>query len=107
MGFSVILVSYTVFGDAFGKDEDFGKSAPYYFISTMKKIFTLIILCVFCMNTINATVTWKLSDDGTLTISGTSMPDYQEKDIPCRSQRDKNKKEIIEKGVTKIDKSTF
>ena len=73
----------------------------------MKKIITLIILCVFCMNTINATVTWKLSDDGTLTISGTSMPDYFEKDIPWRSERDKIKKVIIEKGVTRIGKCAF
>ena len=35
------------------------------------------------------------------------MPDYQEKDIPWRSQRDKIKKVIIEKGVTKIGKCAF
>ena len=73
----------------------------------MKKIFTLIFLSVFCLNAINAAVTWKLSDDGTLTISGSSMPDYFEKDIPWRSERDKIKKVIIEKGVTRIGKCAF
>ena len=43
----------------------------------MKKKLLLIILSVFCLNTINAQVTWELSEDGTLTISGTGdMEDY-------------------------------
>ncbi len=35
------------------------------------------------------------------------MPDYFEKDIPWRSERDKIKKVIIEKGVTRIGKCAF
>ena len=107
MGFSVNLSVVRCLAVPDSKGEDFGRSAPFYFSIIMKKIFTLIFLSVFCLNAINAAVTWKLSDDGILTISGTSMPDYSEKDIPWRSQRDKIKKVIIEKGVTKIGKCAF
>jgi hypothetical protein len=53
---------------------------------------------------IQAIVPWKLSDDGTLTISGTDMPNYYR---PWYSQIDKIKKVIIEEGMTNIGKSAF
>ena len=53
---------------------------------------------------IQAIVQWKLSDDGTLTISGTDMPNYYR---PWYSQIDKIKKVIIEEGMTNIGKSAF
>ena len=31
---------------------------------------------MIAFNAIHAEITWTLSDDGTLTISGTDMPDY-------------------------------
>ena len=41
----------------------------------MKKFFTLILLSMIAFNAIHAEITWTLSDDGTLIISGTDMPD--------------------------------
>ena len=72
----------------------------------MKKNLLLIILSVFYMNTIHAEITWTLSDDGTLIISGTSMPDYTG-GASWYSQRDKIKKLIIEDGVTNIGNRAF
>ena len=78
------LVSNAVLGGTFWKDEDFGRSAPFYFSIIMKKIFILISICMIAFNTIHAEITWTLSDDGTLTISGTDMPDYYGyDDSPC------------------------
>ena len=73
----------------------------------MKKFFTLIILCVFSLGVIHAEITWTLSDDGTLTISGTDMPNYSSNSSPWYSQRDKIKKIVIENGVTNIGNSAF
>ena len=76
----------------------------------MKKILSFIILSVFCLNTLNAEVTWNLSDDGTLTISGTDMPNYSYgyyDYAPWYSQRAKIKKVIIENGVTCIGDCAF
>ena len=69
----------------------------------MKKIFTLFFLSVFCLNAINAEITWELSVDGTLTISGTG--DIKTK--PWNSQRNEIKKIIIENGVTSIGDNAF
>ena len=69
----------------------------------MKKILTLIFLSVFCLNAINAEVTWELSVDGTLTISGTG----DIKTMPWNSQRKEIKKIIIENGVTSIGDNAF
>jgi len=109
MGFSVILVSCAVLGGTFRKDEDFGKSAPFYFCLIMKKFFTLIILCIFSIGVIHADITWTLSDDGTLTISGTDMPNYVylNYNSPWMSQRDKIKKVVIKHGVTNIGTYAF
>lgn len=75
----------------------------------MKKKLLLIILSVFCLNAIKAEITWNLSDDGTLTISGTDMPDYNLYPTPSPwfPQRDKIKKVVIENGVTNIGTCAF
>ena len=73
----------------------------------MKKLLTLIFISVFCLNAINAEVTWTLSDDGTLTISGTDMPNYSSTSTPWSSQAKKIKKIIIENGVKNIGDDAF
>jgi hypothetical protein len=55
-------------------------------------------------------ITWKLSEDGTLTISGTDMPDYYRPkgtDAPWFSQRSNIKKVVINNGVTNIGSGAF
>ena len=90
-----------------------GKSAPYYFSIIMKKLLTLIFLSLISLNVIHAEITWNLSEDGTLTISGTDMPDYSNPHYaytdyaPWYSQRDKIKKVIIENGVKNIGNYAF
>ena len=65
-------------------------------------------MSVFCLNVINAEITWTLSDDGTLTVSGGDMPDYYgPDDSPWYSKRDKIKKIVIENGVTRIGNYAF
>ena len=74
----------------------------------MKKLLTLIFLSIISFNRIHAEITWTLSDDGTLTISGTDMPDYSDPDYaPWYSQRNGIKKLIIENGVTSIGDFAF
>lgn len=71
----------------------------------MKKSLLLIFLSIFSFATIHAKITWTLSDDGTLTISGTDMTNNGT--FPWDSQRDKIKKVIIENGVTSIGNHAF
>ena len=71
----------------------------------MKKFFTFIILCILSSNVIHAGIRWTLSGDGTLTISGTDMPDYTSS--PWYSQREKIKQVVIKNGVTNIGASSF
>ena len=74
----------------------------------MKSFFTLIVLCIISFNAIHAEITSSLSDDGTLTISGTNMPHYGYPNYaPWYSQRDKIKKVVIENGVTNIGDHAF
>ena len=74
----------------------------------MKKYILLISLCIFSLCTIRAEITWNLSDDGTLTILGTDMPDFKTlDDSPWFSQRNKIRKVIIKNGVTNIGSSAF
>ncbi len=103
-GLCRILSTWMVFGDTSEEDETNRKVCALLFFTTMKKILTLIFLSVFCLNAINAETTWNLSDDGTLTISGTGdMTDYGYGDhTPWYSQRNKIKKIIIEEGVTSL-----
>ena len=73
----------------------------------MKKFFTFISLCMIAFNAIHAEITWTLSN-GTLTISGTGMPDYGYYDYsPWHSQLLKIKKIVIENGVTNIGNNAF
>ena len=107
-GLCRILSTWMVFGDTRLEGENFGKSAPFYFCLNMKKFFTLIVLCVFSLCTIHAEITWTLSDDGTLTISGTDMPNYALGiGSPWYSQRKKIKKVVIKDGVTSIGDYAF
>ncbi len=71
----------------------------------MKKVL-LIMLAVFSFNAVNAEITWSLSDDGTLTISGTDMPGYY-LNTPWESQKNKIKKIVIENGVKNIGYYAF
>ncbi len=97
-----------VFGDTFKEDEDFGRSAPFFHLfHTMKKILTLILFFLIAFNAIHANITYNLSDDGTLTISGTDMPNYSYSEVPWYSQKDKIKKIIIKNGVTNIGGYAF
>ena len=70
----------------------------------MKKILSLIILSVFCLNAINAGVTWELSEDSTLTIAGTGDMDDS---APWYLKRKSIKYVVIKKGVTSIGDYAF
>ena len=82
----------------------------------MKK-YILIILALFSFSATNAEIRWELSEDGTLTISGTDMPDYRffydtntglgQTTAPWYSEREKIKKIVIEDGVTSIGEYAF
>ena len=73
----------------------------------MKKAFILFFLSLFTYGAIYADVTWKLSDDGILTISGTKMDDYQYNDAPWSFQSGKIEKVVIEEGVTNIGNDAY
>lgn len=53
----------------------------------MRKYLLLIFFVLFSFSAIHAEIEWTLSDDGTLTISGTDMPDYGSGKAPWYSQR--------------------
>ena len=80
----------------------------------MKKNLLFVLLTMFSFNAIHAEITWNLSSDGTLTISGTDMPDYyndlsQYSSAPWLGidHKDKIKKIVIENGVTNIGSGAF
>ena len=78
----------------------------------MKKSLLLIILSIVSFNVTHADITWKLSDDGTLTILGTDMPDYFDIDAqrgvaPWYREVSKINKIVIENGVTNIGTGAF
>ncbi len=72
----------------------------------MKKIL-LIFLSVFAFASVYADITWDLSEDGTLTISGTSMQNVIYNRVPWYYSRDKIKKVVIENGVANISSNAF
>ena len=73
----------------------------------MKKILPLIILFVFSFSAIHAEIKWEISNDGTLTISGTGdMTDYYAASSPWYSNTN-IKKVVIKDGVTKIGRYAF
>ena len=84
-----------------------GLRSFFHLFPTMKKIFTLILLSMITFNAIHAEVTWNLSDDGTLTISGTDMPNYSTNNQPWKSQKGAIQKVVIENGVTNIGRYAF
>ena len=77
----------------------------------MRKTLLLHILTLFSFSAIHAEedngINWNLSEDGTLTISGKNMPDYDFSGAPWHIDREKIKKVIIEKGVTNIGDCAF
>ena len=82
----------------------------------MKKFLPLLILFIFSFSAIHAEKSWEidgikcnLSDDGTLTISGTGdMPSYvHQDDVPWFNDRSKINKVVIEYGVTSIGSHVF
>ncbi len=83
-----------------------GVCHKHLFPKTMKRYILLIALSIFSLNAIHAEITWSLSDDGTLTISGTDMPNYNG-NAPWNSHQDEIKKVVIENGVTNIGGSAF
>ena len=62
---------------------------------------------MIAFNAIHAEITWDLSDDGTLTISGTDMPNYYSRSAPWHHQEYKIKKITINYGVTNIGSWAF
>ena len=75
----------------------------------MKKKLLLVLLAMLSFNAIHAEITWNLSDDGTLTISGTDMPDYGFTRSPWSfySYTHEIKEVVIEEGVTNIGRAAF
>ena len=83
----------------------------------MKKNLLLILLCLISFSAIHAEnkwesepdgMEWYLSVDGTLTVSkGGDMSNYDEGETPWDRQRDRIKKIVIKKGVTRIGDLAF
>ena len=73
----------------------------------MKKIFTLFLFSMITFNAIHAEITWTLSENGTLTISGTDMPDYIGNAAPWSSNKYSIMKVVINDGVTSIGGGAF
>ena len=73
----------------------------------MKKAIILFFLNLFTYGAIYADVSWKMSDDGTLTIFGTKMDDYELGGAPWYYHAKKIKKVVIKDGVTNIGESAF
>ena len=72
----------------------------------MRKTLLLLILTLFSFSAIHAEITWNLSEDGTLTISGTGdIPGSG--DAPWFSRSYEIKKVIIKDGVTNIGNNAF
>ena len=79
----------------------------------MRKYLLIIFLALFSFSAIHAEIEWTLSDDGTLTISGTGdMPDYlvyaySSNKAPWYNDRDNIKNVVIKDGVTNIGSYAF
>ena len=72
----------------------------------MTKKLLLLLLTLFSFSAIHAEITWNLSEDGTLTISGTGdIPGSG--DAPWFSRSYEIKKVIIKDGVTNIGNNAF
>lgn len=64
-------------------------------------------MSMFAYGAIHADVTWKISDDGTLTIYGTKMDNYEYNESPWHFHLDKIKKVVLEEGITNIGVYAF
>ena len=74
----------------------------------MRKNLLLLILFVFSFSAIHADdIKWEISEDGTLTISGTDMPAYPNSSAPWLENQYKIKKVVIKDGVTNISWGAF
>ena len=74
----------------------------------MRKTLLLLILTLFSFSAIHAEIEWTLSEDGTLSISGTgNMPNYGINQTPWYNDRNKIKEVVIEDGVTSIGDRAF
>ena len=81
----------------------------------MRKTLLLLILTLFSFSAIHAEISWEingikcnLSDDGTLTISGTgNIPNYGFGQAPWYNNRNIIKEVVIEDGVTSIGNYAF
>ena len=77
----------------------------------MKKFLLFIFFSLFSFSAIHAEkdgdIEWNLSDDGTLTISGTIMPDYSHGAAPWYKDCAKIKTVVINDGVTSIGNCAF
>ena len=74
----------------------------------MRKYLLLIFFALFSFSAIHAEIEWTLSDDGTLTISGTGdMPNYSPAVAPWYSRREEIKKVVIKDGVTNVGEAAF
>ena len=62
---------------------------------------------MIAFNAIHAEITSSVSLDGTLTISGTDMPDYSSDNVPWYSKKAYIKKVVINNGVTNIGTYAF
>ncbi len=75
----------------------------------MKKFLLFIFFSLFSFSAIHAEIDWELSDDGTLTISGSEkMKDYVlSSPAPWYNDRKKIKRVVIKDGVTSIGDRAF
>ena len=81
---------------------------------TMKKyilpttaVIAVIALSIFFYYLFFIRFSWHLSDDGTLTLSGKEMPNYNDELCPWETERLKIKKVVIEEGLTNIGDHAF
>ena len=73
----------------------------------MQKHILVILFSVFFLGVLHAEISWRLLEDGTLTISGTDMPNYNWNESPWYSKQNLVKKIIIGNGVTNIGDCAF
>lgn len=77
-----------------------------YILPTTAAI-VVIALSIFFYYLIFVRFSWHLSDDGTLTLSGKEMPNYNDELCPWETERLKIKKVVIEEGLTNIGDHAF
>lgn len=84
----------------------------------MKRIIIIVITLIFIISAdytyaykprkLTESITWELSDNGTLRISGTGkIPDLPGNKYPWRKKHKKITSVIIENGITRIGNNCF